>query len=281
MDKKKKIFVGIGAVALVAATYFGYQHLTYVSTDNAQVQAHTVMLAPKVGGVITVVNVTDGQRVKKDEVLVEIDSRDYENTLRQRQAELSSLQARLHDAEKNFARLKDLFSKGAVAKAQYDKAYADLLDARAKSDAIEAQLSQAKLNLEHTKVIAPADGSVARASAEVGQLAAPGVPVVGFVSDESRWVMANFKETDIEDIKVGATAYVEVDAIGSETFEGQVESISSATGSTFTLLPPDNATGNFTKVVQRVPVKISFPHLSAEQIQELRAGLSSIVKVHK
>jgi membrane fusion protein (multidrug efflux system) len=107
------------------------------------------------------------------------------------------------------------------------------------------------------------------------------VPLIGFIDGGSRWVTANFKETEIEGVKVGAKADVDVDAISSRKFHGIVESISSATGATFTLLPPDNATGNFTKVVQRVPVRIRLENLSATDIRILRAGLSAGVKVLK
>ena len=103
--------------------------------------------------------------------------------------------------------------------------------------------------------------------------------MIGFVSSESRWVTANFKETEISDVIVGHKVSVTVDAIPSKKFEGEVESISSATGSTFTLLPPDNATGNFTKVVQRVPVRIKLKNLTPQDIDLLHAGLSAMVKV--
>ncbi|RZA08874.1 MAG: HlyD family secretion protein, partial [Proteobacteria bacterium] len=98
---------------------------------------------------------------------------------------------------------------------------------------------------------------------------------------EERWVTANFKETDLESIRLGAKARVDVDAVSSRDFEGKVVSISAATGATFTLLPPDNATGNFTKVVQRVPVKIELQNLKPEDVELLRAGLSADVTISK
>ncbi len=105
--------------------------------------------------------------------------------------------------------------------------------------------------------------------------------MIGFVDSSERWVTANFKETEIEEVQPGKKVNIDVDAISGKTFAGVVESISSATGATFTLLPPDNATGNFTKVVQRVPVKIRFENITAEEIEALKAGLSAFVKVHK
>ncbi len=279
--KKRKILSGIGSIAVLIASYFFYQSYMYIETDNAQIDAHVVMLAAKVPGYVSAVKVDEGQKVKKDDVLVEIDSRDYVNTLTQMTSEKTSMEARMGDAQKNFDRLSQLFHKNAVSQAQFDTASSGYSDLKAKYDSVSAQVAQAELNLENTKIRAPSDGFIAKRSVEAGQLASSGVPLLGFVSSESRWVVANFKETQIEQIKIGAKADVSVDAISRREFVGHVESVSSATGASFTLLPPDNATGNFTKVVQRVPAKIVLDNLSAEDIMDLRAGLSVVVKVHK
>jgi membrane fusion protein (multidrug efflux system) len=213
-------------------------------------------------------------------VLVQIDSRDYQAAFESAKSELLSLEARKKDAEKNYARLKDLFSKSVVSSQQYDAATANFNEIKGRYDAAQARLNQAQLNLDNTQLKAPSDGIIARKSAEIGQLASPGAPIIGFVGSESRWVMANFKETDIANIKVGSPVDIKIDAIPGKKYSGQVESISSATGSTFTLLPPDNATGNFTKVVQRVPVKIKFNNMTTEDYEKIQAGLSTVIKVH-
>ena len=106
-----------------------------------------------------------------------------------------------------------------------------------------------------------------------------GQSLFGFVSSSERWVEANFKETQLSSVKPGQKVDVTVDAIDGRTFEGTVESKGAATGATFTLLPPDNATGNFTKVVQRVPVKIVLKNLSPTDVDDLAAGLSAVVSV--
>jgi len=279
--KRKKVLMGIGGIAVLITLYFLYQHTMFEETDNAQIDAHVVMLAPKVPGYIIEVKVNEGQKVKKDEILAEIDSRDYENTLTQMKGEMTSMQARMSDAKKNFDRLEQLYSKNAVSQAQYDTANSSFSEIKAKFDATSAQVAQAELNLGNTKIKAPSDGFIAKKSVEQGQLASPGVPLFGFVSSDGRWVEANFKETQIEGIKVGAKADISVDAITSKDYHGHVESLSSATGASFTLLPPDNATGNFTKVVQRIPVKIVLEDLTDDDIMALRAGLSVVVKVHK
>lgn len=281
MEKRKKILIAAGTVALILVAYFLYEHFLYVTTDNAQVEAHAAMLAPKVSGFILTVNVTEGQRVQKGDVLAEIDARDYQNALTQAKGDLTSLEARRRDADRSFQRISQLFKSGAVSQQQFDTANATHSEIRAKYDAAAAQVSQAELNLENTKIRAPSDGFIAKKSVELGQLASPGLPLFGFVDAGDRWVTANFKETDLPSIRVGADVDIDVDAIPGRNYHGKVESISSATGATFTLLPPDNATGNFTKVVQRVPVRIRINDLSNEDKELLRAGLSAFVKVHK
>lgn len=281
MKTKQKILAAAGTVVILLIGYLTYEHFAYVTTDNAQIFGHSLMMAPKVSGYITSVNVVEGQKVAKGEVLVQIDQRDYENNLKQAKGELASIEARRRDAERNYRRLVELLSKGAVSQQQFDTSTAQYNDVKAKYDAIASQVAQAELNLSNTKITAPVDGFVAKKSVEVGQLAAPGVPLIGFIDAGERWIIANFKETEIESIKLGAIVEVDVDAISGKNFEGRVESISSATGATFTLLPPDNATGNFTKVVQRIPVKIKFENLSADDIIKLRTGLSAFIKVHK
>ncbi len=276
--KKRKFLLAAGTLAAFAAIYFLFQHFMYVTTENAQVNGHFVMIAAKVGGYVNKVSVVEGQAVKKGDLLAEIDSRDYENTLRQVSGDLVSVEAKKNDSEKSFHRLKELYSKGVVAQSQYDTASAAYSTLKAQYDAISAQVAQAQLNLEYTKVRAPTDGFIAKKSVEVGQLAAPGIPLIGFVDSQERWVTANFKETEISRIRMGADVKVEIDAL-SGSFKGHVESISSATGATFSLLPPDNATGNFTKVVQRVPVKILLENLSPDEIEKLRVGLSAYARV--
>lgn len=218
-------------------------------------------------------------KVKAGDPLVEIDSRDYQTKSSAAESEVAGLRARASDAKRNFERLNDLFKAGAVSQQQRDTAEANYSELSKRLKALESQFDLSKLTLADTQVRAPSDGVIAKKNAEVGMLASPGVPLFGFVSSDGRWVVANFKETDLDRIHAGQKVEVKVDAVSSRTFEGVVESVSPATGSTFTLLPPDNATGNFTKVVQRVPVRIRLQNLSVEDIDLLRAGLSADVKV--
>ncbi len=280
MNKKTLLSIVITLVVL-GSGYFIYEHLTYVETDNAQIDASTVLLSSKVTGFVKIINVKEGDQVSLGTTLLEIDERDYQNTLTQIKAELSSLEAKKRDAEKNYARLAELYKKEAISTQQHDQSFAIYNELKSKYESLQAQVKQAELNLENTKIKAPMDGFVAKKSAQVGQLATVGSPLFGFVDAKDRSVVANFKETDVAEIKIGAKVSIKVDAIPAKEFHGVVESLSSATGSTFTLLPPDNATGNFTKVVQRIPVRVKFLDLTAEDLIMLRAGLSATVKVRK
>lgn len=172
-----------------------------------------------------------------------------------------------------------------VAESALRKARADLAAATANADlsharvrAAEAALEQARLQRSFTRITAPADGTVSRLSARVGQLVSPGQPVAQLVPDDV-YVVANFKETLLSGIKPGQPAVIRLDAYPGLALTGKVESISGATGARFSLLPPDNSTGNFVKVVQWVPIRIAVDADSRSRRVRLRAGLSAHVRV--
>ena len=145
--------------------------------------------------------------------------------------------------------------------------------AEARVQQARAALQQAELNLAYTSIAAPGAGIVSRKTIEPGQVVQAGQPLLALVDLERVWITANFKETQLESMKPGQTEVVEVDALGGREFVGHVDSIAAATGAKFSLLPPENATGNFVKVVQRIPVKIV---LESGQDPEhlLRPGMS-------
>lgn len=277
---KKQLMIGaVATIAIIGASWFGYESFFYVSTDNAMIQAQTTLLSSRVSGIITKVNVQENEKVKAGQVLAEIRADDYQASVDQLDADRAAFAAEVRGAEINYRRTLDLFNKGASTKERLDTAETNLQSLKSKLKAAEAQVATAKLNLGYTQVTAPSDGKVGKKSFEVGMLAAAGQPLFGFVEGNERWVVANLKETDMDDIVVGRKAYISVDAISGKEFEGEVESISPTTGATFSLLPPDNATGNFTKVVQRVPVRIKFLHLTDSDVDRLQAGLSAEVKI--
>jgi membrane fusion protein (multidrug efflux system) len=137
---------------------------------------------------------------------------------------------------------------------QVTQAHAAAADARVQQ--AQAALAQAELNLQYTTVAAPTEGVVSRKSVEIGQVVQAGQPLLALVNLTDTWITANFKETQLKNMRPGQSAEVSVDALGGRTFKGHVDSIAAATGAKFSLLPPENATGNFVKVVQRIPVKI-------------------------
>lgn len=142
----------------------------------------------------------------------------------------------------------------------------------------ENNLASAKLLLSYCVLKAPSDGVVSKKSVQVGQVVAAGQPLMAITNNKKVWVVANYKETQLEKMKVGQTATVKVDAYPGEEFEAKVTSISYATGAKFSLLPQDNATGNFVKVTQRIPVKLIFS--GNKQLQyALRAGMNVEVKI--
>jgi membrane fusion protein (multidrug efflux system) len=146
--------------------------------------------------------------------------------------------------------------------------------AEAHAQQMRAQVAQAELNLQHATVKAPVKGLVSRKTVEPGQIVQPGQPLLAIIPLEDVWVTANFKETQLEHMRPGQRVTVKVDAAGSREFTGRVDSIAGATGARFALLPPENATGNYVKVVQRVPVKIVLdPGQDPEHL--LRPGLSA------
>lgn len=141
----------------------------------------------------------------------------------------------------------------------------------------KADLDQAQLNLQYTKIIAPVNGIVSDRTVEVGQNVAPGQELMKVINLDDIWVTANFKETQLREMKVGQRSTIEVDANG-RTYNGKVDSVAGASGARFSLLPPENATGNYVKVVQRIPVKIVLDPGSNNDHQ-LRPGMSVLPKV--
>jgi membrane fusion protein (multidrug efflux system) len=221
-------------------------------------------------------------------------------------AQLIAAKAQQTKAQQDLDRAKDLVAKQIVSRAQLDAAQAAFDAAVANVTATERQISAAQSNisgaqagvrlasarllaaeaardnaslmLSYTSISAPVTGTVAKKLVEVGQMVQPGQTLMSVVSDTGSYVTANFKETQLNQIRVGQKVEFEVDGYDGAKAEGEVESISSATGARFALLPPDNATGNFTKVVQRIPVRIRITKdLGPER--PLRQGMSVVAHV--
>jgi membrane fusion protein (multidrug efflux system) len=144
----------------------------------------------------------------------------------------------------------------------------------------QVDVDDAKLNLTYAVITAPADGLVSKVNVQVGQFLNAGQSTFSIVLDQHLWVVANFKETQYNKIRIGQKVVVDADALPGHEFEGRVSSFSPATGARFALLPPDNASGNFVKVVQRLPIKIEFDHTDDSLLSRLKAGMNVDVDVH-
>ena len=185
------------------------------------------------------------------------------------QSEYDAVQANLRATSAQRATATDQVS---VARQQVAAAQQQINVAQAVVKQRQADLDNAKLQLSYTTLVAPGNGIVSKKNVQPGQVVAPGQQLMGLVSSNKTWIVANFKETQLENMKVGQTVKLEVDAYPHEEFQGHVESLSAATGARFALLPPDNASGNFVKVTQRVPVKIVLDKVDEQH--PLRAGMS-------
>jgi membrane fusion protein, multidrug efflux system len=302
-------------LVIVAGTYGDYWWTDgrfLVSTDDSYVDAHSVLIAPRVSGYVTAVPVADNQAVHAGQVLVRIDPRDYQAALDQARADVAAAQANIDAltqrvaqqnlvvqqdeqqvvsdqaalvySQQDYRRYTELarISAGTVQQAQ--KSTADIREkqavlqrdttaievAKSQIQVLGAQLAQAKatlaqkqaietqaaLNLGYTVIRAPFDGTVGVRTATPGQYVQPGAQLMAVVPLHQVYITANYKETTLTDVRPGQPVTIAIDTFPGVTVRGYVDSIAPASGEQFALLPPDNATGNFTKIVQRIPVKI-------------------------
>jgi membrane fusion protein (multidrug efflux system) len=326
-----------GAVLfLVAAVglYFYVPGFWQVSTDDAYVNAHVVSIVPKVAAYVSKLHVNDNSKVAHDDLLIELDPKDFAVAVDMANADLKSAEANasnieaqikeqqaivaesqsavdgdqavLNFAQEQFDRYKSLATSGSGtverlqqaesdvgqhrATLQHDLAALDaarahqavlqtqLLQAKATIERQQAALAQARLNLSYTQIRATEAGSVANKTVEAGNYVQPGQTLFSIVPD-TLYITANFKETQLTNVRPGQRATIRVDAFPGLRLEGRVDSLQRGTGSQFALLPPENATGNFVKVVQRVPVKITFDD-PGEALRWISPGMSVEAKIY-
>ncbi|PYO38538.1 MAG: HlyD family secretion protein [Gemmatimonadetes bacterium] len=313
--RRRIVFLALGVVLLLLIAG-GVRKLiwsrTHETTDNAQVDGHMLPISPKVGGFVAEVRIVDNQRVKAGDTLVVLDDRDFRARLAQTDADYAALlatvssrsrvgqaealvrqaEATARKAHADLERLLPLAQQDIVSKQQLDAAQtavaaadaqlaaaqAALVGADARVAAARAARDLAGLQLSYTRVTAPMAGVVSKKSVEAGQLVQQGQPLMSLVSLDDAWVVANLKETQTADVAVGDPVDITVDAYPGQHFRGHVESLSPATGAKFSLLPADNATGNFTKVVQRIPVRIR-PDGPVDPAHPLRPGMNVEVTI--
>lgn len=256
------------AVGVICAVFFGNYavfRFFHETTDNAYVTGHIHYIAPQVTGVVKSVAVENNDRIKAGDLLVQIDPEPFD-------AQLADAAARNERAQGDYAREVELAKTRVVSQQDFAHAKND-------ADSAAAQLRTAQLNRKYTTVVSPVDGVIGGRSVEVGNTVMPAINMLAVVEGHP-WVDANFKETQVARIRPGQRATLTIDAIPGKTFTGRVVSIAPASGRQFALLPADNATGNFTKIVQRLPVRIEFDPESIKGYEErIVPGLSVVANV--
>jgi membrane fusion protein (multidrug efflux system) len=253
----RKIALGLVlGLALAGAGAYGYSIHGWESTDDAAIEGTVVSVSPRVAGHVAKVLVKDNQEVQKGDVLVEIDARDYQTRVDEAGARLKGDLAQRLKTQADLARYRALFARDEASKQTLDNAAAADASAEADCDYARADLRQAELNLSYTHVLAPQSGRVTHKSVEEGDYVPVGQELLALVPREA-WVIANFKETQLKSMRPGQRAEISMDAYSGK-LTGHVDSIQDGTGARFSVLPPENATGNYVKVMQRVPVKIVF-----------------------
>ena len=252
-----KLAAAVTFVTLLLLGFALWSLFTHESTDDAYIEGDVTVISPKVSGHIENVYISDNQIVKAQDPLCDIDERDYQTSFNLAEAELGAAESEAQQAWQDIQRYQKLLASKDIPQQQYDKALLRWDTAKAQVQAAQARLAQARLNLSYTRIVAPALGVVARKNVELGMFVQEGQALLAIVLPE-RWVIANLKETQMTHIHPGLKVSIRVDAYPGVVFHGHVESIQQGTGSRFSLLPAENATGNFIKVVQRVPVKIIF-----------------------
>lgn len=313
---KRVLGIAVGGIVLLAlivgGTVYWLNARHFVSTDDAEVDAYTTQISPRVAGQVTKLLFSDNQHVDTGQTLLLIDPRDYQARLDQAQAQQASAQASLQQAQAqvgvqqaNLAQARanvqvseadliqtrqdyDRFqainpravtrqqvdastatfhssqakleaSKQTVgaAQAQVQAAQAQVLAAQAQVKQTDASLQAAELQLSYCTIAAPIAGIVTHRTVDTGNYVNPGQALFALVQDD-RWVTANFKETQLVAMRPGQDVDLTIDAVPSVTFHGRVDSFQAGTGTAFSTLPAENATGNYVKIVQRLPVKIVF-----------------------
>jgi membrane fusion protein (multidrug efflux system) len=297
--KRKRVWFSTAALAIVAVVVIGYWYLFlrgYVTTDDAYVRGNSVSISAKMLDRIVDLSVDEGDSVSIGQVLVVLDSTDLKAQEAQARAAIEIAERNVDLARVEVKRATDDFERASVqykgnviSKEEFqhrrqalEAAQAQLQLALTRVTSAQTQLGVVESQLKNTKIYAPFDGIVARRWVIEGDVVQPGQPIFAVYESSNVWVMANFEETKLNSIHAGDTAQLSVDAYPGREFEGKVLLIGAAAASEFSLIPPNNASGNFTKVTQRIPVKLSIREThstSSDPPARLIPGMSVTVKI--
>jgi membrane fusion protein, multidrug efflux system len=296
--KQRAVLFSLLGLIVAAAGGGGFEYWKlvasrYVSTDDAYTAAEVAQVASETEGSVMQVNVVDSQSVKRGDILVVIDETDAKLAHRQAQADLARAQAQvvaaISDVERtgvDLSRRDALVASGSVSGDELTNAKNRASGARAALDAARAQVALARARLDksdvdvgRTVIRAPIDGVIARRQVQLGQRVQPSMPLLSVVPVTQLYVNANFKEVQLTKVRAGQSVELKSDLYhGKVVYHGVIEGFDGGTGSAFALIPAQNATGNWIKVVQRLPVRI---RLNPEELaaHPLRVGLSMDAKV--
>lgn len=296
MFKKKRVVIPLflAVLAVVAGGWYWYVHNNFfIGTDDAMVDANHVTISAKLMGRIIKLNVDDGDTVKAGDTLACLDDTDLNAQLAKvkasvryltRSAEISTVN--LNKAKNDYARAEKQFNSKIVTQEQFDHASDALKLAEAQADMSQSQIATSQADLDvintqinNTVIIAPFSGVIAKRWMMKGDIVQPGQAIYSLYEVKDVWVTANYEETKIHSIKPGMNADINLDAFPGKTLKGKVLWIGKTTASQFSLMPANNASGNFTKITQRVPVRISIDQSSIPKDVYLLPGLSSIVRI--
>ena len=294
----------LNAIGIIVLCYGVYEaaclFLNYKrceTSNDAQIEQYISPINIRVPGYVKKVYFTEHQFVHKGDTLLVLDDREYR---------IRVINTRISKLQKDLTRYRNLLQRNAATPIQVEQLETELTATLAKLEALKKQkaaatsgvnevtnrkasveagilraqaaLEMARLNLSYTVVTAPCDGTLGRRALEDGQFVQGGQSLTYIIPDTQKWVIANYKETQIANLYEGQKVSIKVDAFPDKEFSGHISAISGATGSKYSLVPTDNSAGNFVKIQQRIPVRIEFDELSEEDNRLLAAGMMVIIK---
>ncbi|MEC8561835.1 MAG: HlyD family secretion protein [Pseudomonadota bacterium] len=296
-SNKKYLYSFLPFLAIVVlVVLFKAFRLSFPKTDDAYLKAHIVDIAPRLTAPIADINIKENQFVKKGVELLRLDQSVYLTQLRAAEAafenslEISKAsEAALNRSIKDLERIKSLYSEGLVSDSKYLSAITLNREMQAARDSANSQgrlakanLDEAQLRLSFTKLVSPANGWISNFDLRLGMIVQADKPIFSIIEDKKWWVEANFKETQMRNIRIGQPATLSVDMFPNLKLKGVVESMGAGSGVTFSLLPPQNSTGNWVKITQRFPVKVSIdnaPKTAINGWNPLKVGSSVVVTI--
>jgi membrane fusion protein (multidrug efflux system) len=299
--KKKKVLIPLVllVLAMAAVVYWYIGTLQYASTDDAFIDANRMSISSKILGRIVKLTADEGDSVMEGQLLVKLDSVDILAEINQAKASInlskesiSLAKVNVEKAQEDFDRAQKQYKDNVIPKEQFDHAQKALEAANAEYNisqsritTAEAQLNVLQTQLENTSIFSPMDGVIAKRWVLTGDVIQAGQPILTVYDQKNIWVTAEFEETKLGSIHLGDKVDISVDPYPNQQFEGKVYQIGTNTAAEFSLIPPSNASGNFTKVTQRIPIKISiYPFNSDNRVIpagsfNLLPGMSVEVKI--